>query len=278
MEIIIAKHSGFCKGVENTFNKALKLSEKGIVYCLGEIVHNKKVIDYLKNKNIIFVDDINGVPDGKTLIIRAHGTTLDIYEKVKEKNLKLFDLTCGKVAFIHHKVKNKKDTFIIIIGKKDHPEVIGTKSFAGYNSFIVETIDDIKNSYELYKKSNLNKVYVVSQTTFSKKLFEKITIKLRKVYPNIIIDNTICDATSLRQNEVEDLSKKVDTLLIIGDKKSSNTNELYKIASKNTKTYFISDYKDLKDIQIKGKVGISSGASTPKNEVDKIYDFLQKEN
>ena len=278
MEIKIAKYSGFCFGVKNTFEKALILAEKQRVYCLGEIVHNQKVIDYLEKKGVIFVDNINSVPNGKTIIIRAHGTTVDIYNKIKAKKLNLVDLTCGKIVSIHHKVSKLKDTFIIIVGKKNHPEVISTKSFAGPNSFIIESEADINKSYELYKEKKLTKVFVVCQTTFSLELFDKITKKLKKLYKDIIIDNTICDATIKRQNEVESISKEVDIMLIVGDNKSSNTRELFNIASKNTKTYFISDKKDLKNIVLEGKIGIASGASTPQEEVTKIVKLIEKEN
>ncbi|NMA50335.1 MAG: 4-hydroxy-3-methylbut-2-enyl diphosphate reductase [Mollicutes bacterium] len=277
MEIKIAKYSGFCFGVKNTFEKALVLAEKQRVYCLGEIVHNQKVIDYLEKKGVIFVDNINSVPNGKTIIIRAHGTTVDIYNKIKAKKLNLVDLTCGKIVSIHHKVSKLKDTFIIIVGKKNHPEVISTKSFAGPNSFIIESEADINKSYELYKEKKLTKVFVVCQTTFSLELFDKITKKLKKLYKDIIIDNTICDATIKRQNEVESISKEVDIMLIVGDNKSSNTRELFNIASKNTKTYFISDKKDLKNIVLEGKIGIASGASTPQEEVTKIVKLIEKE-
>ena len=229
---------------------------------------------------MITINNIDEVPNNSKLIIRAHGEMKDIYDKAKEKNIEIIDLTCGKIKAIRTKIKNKLDEyFIVIIGKKDHPEPLGVRSFSGDNSYIIEDEYDINGMIKLYEKSKLNKIYIVSQTTFNNEKFDKLSEKIKdKVDGEILIDKTICDATSNRQNETEELSKKVDKMIIIGGKKSSNTKELEIIASKNCKNvYLIQDKSDImKEMFNKDdKIGIMAGASTPQIVVDEIISYLE---
>ena len=277
MKIIQGKLCGFCAGVDYTIKEAKKsLKENKTVYCLGEIVHNEKVIESLENEGMITVQNIEEVPNGSKLIFRAHGEAKEVYETAKRKNIDVIDLTCGKVRAIHINVEREKEnSFIIIIGKKSHPEIIGTKGFAGDNSSVIENEEDIKISYEEYKKTNLKKVYIVAQTTFSSLKFNGLVEKIKEVFDNaeIIVKNTICDATENRQKEVEEISKKVDKMLIIGGKHSSNTKELANIAEKNCKNvYLIQDKDDLKSLKFNDydTIGIMSGASTPREVVEEI--------
>ena len=277
MEIIQGKLSGFCAGVEHTINEAKKaLKQYKKVYCLGEIVHNEKVIELLKKEGIITVETIEEVPNNSKVIFRAHGEAKSVYEQAQSKNIDIIDLTCGNVKAIHISVENaKKENFIIIIGKKAHPEIIGTKGFAGENYYVIENEDDIIPAYEKFIKANLKSVYVVAQTTFSNLKFNELVEKIKAVFNNaeITVKNTICSATEKRQKEVEEISKKVDKMLIIGGKHSSNTKELANIAEKNCKNvYLIQDKEDLKNIKFnkEDKIGIMSGASTPKEIVEEI--------
>ena len=277
MKIIQGKLCGLCAGVDYTIKEAKKsLKENKTVYCLGEIVHNEKVIESLENEGMITVQNIEEVPNGSKLIFRAHGEAKEVYETAKRKNIDVIDLTCGKVRAIHINVEREKEnSFIIIIGKKSHPEIIGTKGFAGDNSSVIENEEDIKISYEEYKKTNLKKVYIVAQTTFSSLKFNGLVEKIKEVFDNaeIIVKNTICDATENRQKEVEEISKKVDKMLIIGGKHSSNTKELANIAEKNCKNvYLIQDKDDLKSLKFNDydTIGIMSGASTPREVVEEI--------
>ena len=182
MEIIVGKLSGFCPGVKNTIKKAeIALKEKKEVYCLGEIIHNGQVIKSLENKGMITVNNIEDIPNGENVIFRAHGEPEISYEKAEKKNLKIIDLTCGNVKIIHDKVKEKKENyFIIILGNKKHPEVIGTKGFSGKNSYVIESEDDILDAYIECEKSNLRQVYIVSQTTFGDKEFEELALERKK--------------------------------------------------------------------------------------------------
>ena len=281
MEVVVGKLAGFCQGVSIAVNKAKEEIEKGEVYCLGEIVHNRQVIEKLEKQGMITVNSIDEIPNGKKVIFRAHGESKSVYDKAKEKNLEIIDLTCGKVKAIHIKVEREtKDSFIIIIGKKKHPEIIGTKGFAGENSFVIETEEDIIDCFKQYKKTNLGKIYVACQTTISTKLFETMKRELEKCFADIdiVFDNTICDATELRQNETREMSKVIHNMIIIGGKNSSNTKELVEIAKENCeKTYAIETVNELNTVffNTNDKIGIMAGASTPKESINEVKNYLE---
>jgi len=283
MKIECGKLCGFCSGVSYTVNKTKELLESNSenIYSLGEIVHNERVIEELKNNGLVIVDNINKVPDNLTVIFRAHGEEENTYEKAKAKNLNVIDLTCGKIKIIRYEIsKFKNSAFIIIIGKKKHPETIGNLSYAGDNSCVIENIEDIEEAYQQYKKSNLDKVYVVSQTTFSSSKFDKILNGLNDIFhTKLIVNKSICNVTEERQKETFDLSKKVNKMIIIGGKHSSNTKELENISRLNCKnSVLIQNYKDLDNIDFKEEdiIGIVTGASTPKEYATEVIDYLNK--
>lgn len=282
MEIILNKLNGFCAGSSNTIKQANDILDKydENIYCLGEILHNERVISSLENKGMITISSIDEVPDGAKLIFRAHGETKENYLKVKNKNIMLFDFTCPKVKKIHDKVLlNSKDSFVIIIGKKTHPEVVGTNSFAGDNSYVIENDSDIDDCFNKVIESNLNNIYICSQTTYSSEKFNEITDFIQSKYNNYtyIIDNTTCPATKNRQDETSRLSDIVDAMIVIGGKHSSNTLELANIArEKLEKVFLVQDISDLEDINLSNinKLGISSGASTPNEVTNEIIDYI----
>lgn len=283
MEIIVGKLSGFCPGVKNTIKKAeIALKEKKEVYCLGEIIHNGQVIKSLENKGMITVNNIEDIPNGENVIFRAHGEPEISYEKAEKKNLKIMDLTCGNVKIIHDKVKEKKENyFIIILGNKKHPEVIGTKGFSGKNSYVIESEDDILDAYIECEKSNLRQVYIVSQTTFGDKEFDELALEIEKNFVefNIIKDKTLCNATEKRQKEVEEISKIVNSMVVIGGKHSANSKELAKISEKNCRqVYFVETAEELKNADFSGieKVGVMAGASTPQKDIDDVINLLKE--
>lgn len=277
VEIIIGKLSGFCNGVSNTVKSAKEALDKyDKVYCLGQIVHNERVIDSLEEKGMITVNSIEEVPEGSKVIIRAHGELKETYEKAKSKNIEVIDLTCGKIKVIRNKIdKEKEDSFIVIIGKKNHPETLGVKSFSGNNSIIIENEEDIN---DLIKELNMNKIFIVSQTTFNNEKFDYLVNKIKeKVKKEIKVDKTICNATSNRQQETKELAEKVDCMIIVGGLNSSNTKELEVVAKEHCKKVFlVQTVQDLRKLNIdeNAKVGIMAGASTPKEVVDEIVDYL----
>lgn len=281
MEIVIGKTAGFCAGV----NYAVKMAEENIknekIYCLGELVHNGQVINKLEKKGMITVDNIEKVPNNSKVIFRAHGEPEIIYKKAKEKGLEIIDLTCGRVKLIHDKVQKEKDkSFIIIVGKAKHPEVIGIKGFAVENSYIIENEDDILDAYMKYEKNKTGRVFVVSQTTFSSEKFDKLRkeIETNFIEADVIVDKTICDATEKRQKETREIAKDFHTMIIIGGKNSSNTRELVNVAKEECENvYSIETAEELKKIDFSNidKVGIMAGASTPKESITEIEEFLK---
>ena len=281
MQIIVGKYSGFCKGVSITYQKALEELKKGPIYCLGKIIHNELVTESLEKMKMITINSIKEVDNNSRVIFRAHGEPKKTYDYAKEHNIEIVDLTCPKVKLIHEKVSSEKDnSFIIIIGKKEHPEIIGTSGFAK-DYIIVETEEDLKEIEKIVKNSEKRKIYSISQTTFSSKKFdifvEKITKNLNSY--EIKIDKSICNATEKRQEECEEISKKASTMIVIGSKNSSNTRELYDISNKNCQNvYFVEKVEDLNNLKYNENdiIGIVAGASTPKFLIDEIVENIVK--
>lgn len=282
MEIVIGKTAGFCAGVNHAVKKAEENIKNEKIYCLGELVHNGQVISKLEKKGMITVNNIEDIPNGSKVIFRAHGEAEKIYIKAEEKNLEIIDLTCGRVKIIHEKVKKEKSkSFIIIVGKPKHPEVIGIKGFAGENSFIIESEDDILDAYMEYEKTQIGRVFVVSQTTFSSEKFDKLQkeIETNFIEADVIVDKTICDATEKRQKETRSLAKDFHTMIIIGGKNSSNTKELVNVAKEEcSNVHSIETVEELKNIDFSNidKIGIMAGASTPQESIEEVKAYLEK--
>ena len=285
MNIIVGKLAGFCGGVINSVSKSDKLLEDGIkTYCLGELVHNKQVVDKLKDKGLVFIDTLDEVEDGSRVIIRAHGVTKETYEIAMLKKLDIIDLTCPNVLRIHEKAIKlvEDDYFVVLIAQKDHPEAIGTISFCGKDSVILEDKNGISEVVRLFKNSSKTKLAVISQTTYSMIKFDELVEELKNQLNEyeLNIDNTICSATELRQKETSKLANEVDAMIIIGGKNSSNTKKLYDIASSKCKnTYIVETIDDLnEDMSCFDTVGVMAGASTPKESIDEVVDYLKSVN
>lgn len=285
MEIIVGKLAGFCFGVNNAVTKAEEIlkCEKD-VYCIGEIVHNRQVVTRLEELGMKTVENIEEVPNGKSVIFRSHGMPECAYNLAKTKNLKIYDLTCPSVIALHEKVKKMRDEFfIILVGKRGHAENIGTIGFAGENSFILEDENDIIDCYKKYEESNLRNVYVVFQTTFNMKKALELADEIKHEFyeTDVIIDNTICNATEQRQKEVKELAINVNKMVIIGGKNSSNTLKLVQISNEFCQNvYHIETGDELnKEMFNKNdKIGIMAGASTPKSSIEEVKIFLESIN
>lgn len=284
MEIIIGKTSGFCHGVKSAVDKAIEELENSTVqvYCLGELVHNKHVTNSLEQKGLIFIENIEEAKG--TTIIRAHGVTKETYETAQKLDIELKDLTCPKVLKIHDIAEeySKNGYYIFLVGIANHPETIGTFSFCGENSSIIENISDIERVVTNMAETNIKKALLITQTTFNLRKFEEIAERLKEMLEDteLKIINTICLSTELRQKETEELSQKVDLMLIIGGRNSSNTNKLYDISSKYCKNVIFAENRE--DVEIEfikqfEKIGVMAGASTPRESIDSIVNFIKQE-
>ncbi len=284
MEIIIGKTAGFCFGVSNAVNKTEKQLETKIkAFCLGELVHNKQVTEELENKGLTIIDRIEKAKGN--VIIRAHGEPNQTYKRAKELQLDVLDLTCPKVLKIHKIAQEYVNNgfYILLIGQKDHPETIGTISYCGENSKVIEKEEEIENALNKFYSTNINKLLVIAQTTFSLEKFNNIVLQIKEKIENDTIEleikKTICEATRLRQEETEKIAKEVDLMIIIGGKHSSNTNKLYEIAKKYCGEAIIIETEkeiDREYIEKFQKIGIMAGASTPKKSIDSIVEILNQ--
>ncbi len=258
MQIFLAKTAGFCFGVERAVSCVYENAKKDKIYTYGPIIHNKNVIEDFKKKGVSIIEDLKEVK-GK-VIIRSHGVPPCVYKTLEEKNIEYIDCTCPFVKKIHKIVldeyKNKKQ--IIIIGNSEHPEIIGINGFCENTAIIANDVKDLN--------IDKNKQYaLVFQTTYDTIKSLKI-IEYIKDFKNIKLYNTICSATNERQKEVIEIAKKVDYMIVLGDKLSSNTKKLYEISKLYCeKTYLCERIEDLVlNIFSKNvKIGITAGASTP---------------
>lgn len=276
MRIKIANHSGFCFGVKRAINIARKTrkEKKGIVLTLGDLIHNKRVINELKEEGIDSVDDISKIKKG-TVIIRSHGVSPEIVEKLKEKNIEVIDATCPFVKRIHRLAKKLVDEGyeLIIIGDPKHPEIKALMGYANNKGIIINTLDEIR---KLRKKA---KRAVIAQSTQDVSFFKECINKLIDLTNELRIYNTICDSTRVRQESTLKLASEVDVMFIVGDKKSSNTNKLFKISKEiQPRTYFIESENDVKFEMINSyeNIGISAGASTPQELIDEVIEKIKK--
>ena len=283
MEITVAKSAGFCFGVKRAVVDTYKIlheSEGKKIFSIGPLIHNEIVTNDLKSKGLIELNDIEEINKLKneTVIIRTHGALKSIIDTLKSNNNEIIDLTCPLVSKIHNLVSNysKKEYIIIVVGDKDHPEVKGIVSRAEGDIFVVINEDDI-NALKIDKNS---KILVVFQTTTNVNNAKKLVDILRDLFYNIEVVNTICNATQKRQDEVKELAKISDVMLIIGSASSSNTKKLYEISKEScVNTYLLSDISDTKKISINNdaKVGVSAGASTPENLIEEIINNVRNE-
>lgn len=277
MEITVAKSAGFCFGVDKAINTVYNELEKEKLYTYGPLIHNKKVIEDLEQKGANIINSIDDIEQERTVIIRSHGISKQLYKDLETKNIKYIDCTCPFVKKIHNIVKeNYKDgNTIVIIGDKAHPEVIGINGWCDNTAIIIQSTQEAKG-LELH-----NNYAVVSQTTFSTQKFETIINILKSKKIHFKLYNTICNATSNRQSEAVELAKKADKMLIIGDKKSSNTQKLYDICSSICKkSYYIETIDDLElnIFRTNDRIGITAGASTPSAIIKEVIKVMSELN
>ena len=279
MKVELAKSAGFCFGVEKAVNTVYEEAKKNdeIVYTLGPIIHNEEVVKDMKRCGVeaVNIEDLNSLPKG-TVIIRSHGVSKDVYNFVKQSGHRVVDATCPFVKKIHAivSVQSGKKKTVVIIGNPKHPEVIGIRGWGDENTYAVENIEQFMNL-------NLKKdeeIVIVAQTTFNHKKFQEIIDKILFLGYDVRCFNTICNATQERQAEAKNIASNVDAMIVIGDKKSSNTGKLVEICQEECKnTVFIQTLEDLDYDALLSvdSVGITAGASTPKHIIEEVQNIVR---
>ncbi|NLB35437.1 MAG: 4-hydroxy-3-methylbut-2-enyl diphosphate reductase [Elusimicrobia bacterium] len=276
VDIIKGASCGFCSGVMRAIKLAREAAQGDVrVYTLGPVIHNPQVVESLEKSNIISVDDIKGLSGGDTVLIRSHGITEELEEEIRRKKLNIIDATCPKVKRAQRICTNLAENYskVFIIGISEHPEVQGILSRGSGRAKVISSLE------EAAKEEKFRDAGILVQTTYRTEKFYEIVSELLKKGRVIKIENTICEETITRQEEVSELSLKVDLMYVVGGKNSSNTKRLFESSSKNVTSLYIETPEEISPRQLTGKkrIGIVSGASTPIDTVNRIEERIKKE-
>lgn len=279
MEIILAKTAGFCFGVQRAIDIVNdNLFKDYKIYTKGPIIHNENVVNDLKNKGVEVINELCEIKDENSkLIIRTHGVSKKVYDELNEKNIDYIDATCPFVKKIHRIVLDSinEGYQIVIVGDKNHPEVLGINGWCDNSAVIIENIDEAKKML----KPN-NKYCIVAQTTINIEVWQEILNFVKNNFTDAKIFDTICSTTNDRQKEAEEIARVVDIMLVIGGKESSNTKKLAQVCKKYcNNTYHIEDDKGLLNISFSKnqKIGITAGASTPASIIKEVILKMNEE-
>ncbi|MEJ5338578.1 MAG: 4-hydroxy-3-methylbut-2-enyl diphosphate reductase [Aquificaceae bacterium] len=280
-EIIVAQHAGFCFGVRRAINlaeEAVKDTATGRkVLSMGPLIHNPQEVKRLEDKGLRLLEHEEELDEKSTVIVRSHGIPPQKEKELISKGVKIVDATCPFVKAVHEAVVklSKEGYFVVLVGEKDHPEVVGTLGYlreCGGRGMVVESRDDLR---EVLGK---DRVGIVAQTTQNEQFFKEVVGEIALWAREVKVINTICNATSERQEDVYTLAPHVDVMVIVGGKNSGNTRRLYEIAkSLNPKSYHIETPEELKEEWFEGakKVGITAGASTPDWIIGQVVDSIR---
>jgi 4-hydroxy-3-methylbut-2-enyl diphosphate reductase len=281
MDVILAEHAGFCFGVTRAVDVVydqIKKNNGKKIYTYGPIIHNETVVADLEKQGVSVIEgeeELKKLTEG-IVIIRSHGIRKEIYELIENQGLEYVDATCPFVKRIHNIVEKEsgEGKTIVVVGSAKHPEVDGIVSYATGPVFVVESPEEA----ETLKISEGTEICIVSQTTFNTNKFQETVDKFSNSRYNVNVVNTICSATQERQTEAERIAGQVDAMIVIGGAHSSNSRKLYEICSKKcANTYFIQTLDDLhlelpKSVRL---VGITAGASTPKNIIEEVQQYVR---
>ena len=279
MEVVLAKSSGFCFGVKRAVDKVYEQTEKNEkIYTYGPIIHNEEVVKDLEKKGVKVLntkEELEALKEG-SIVIRSHGVSKEIYDLIEKKGLECIDATCPFVKRIHNIVQKESDNGrkIIIIGNDGHPEVEGIKGWSKTPATVIES----HVQAEEFEAAKGEKLCIVSQTTFNYKKFQELVEIFQKKGYDIIVANTICNATEERQKEAIELAAKADVMIVIGGTHSSNTRKLYELCkSECENTYYIQTLEDLQ-LELPNSVelvGITAGASTPNKIIEEVQNYVR---
>ena len=279
MEVVLAKSSGFCFGVKRAVDTVYEQADKKEqIYTYGPIIHNEEVVKDLEQKGVRVLDSKEELEalDRGSIIIRSHGVSKDIYELIESKGLECIDATCPFVKRIHKIVEKESGNGrrIIIIGNDGHPEVEGIKGWSKTPATVIESQDEALR----FEAKTGEKLCIVSQTTFNYKKFQDLVEIFQKKGYDIIVANTICNATEERQKEALELAARADVMIVIGGTHSSNTRKLYELCkSECENTYYIQTLEDLQ-LELPNSVelvGITAGASTPNKIIEEVQNYVR---
>ena len=280
MKLFVANPRGFCAGVVRaieTVEKALELFGAPI-YVKHQIVHNRHVVEDLEKKGAIFVEEIDEIPDGERVIYSAHGISPEVRKQAKKKCLMEIDASCGLVIRVHSAARRfaKKGYQVLLIGHRNHVEIMGTAGEAPEQTTIIESVEDVNK----LRFSCDEKIFYITQTTLSLDDVQEISEALKKKYPHIetLPSSSICYATTNRQLALKAMLPTLDLVLVVGDPTSSNSNRLFEVARKRHKpAYLINDPKEIRLHWFKGVkvLGLTAGASTPEVVVQRCIQFLK---
>jgi 4-hydroxy-3-methylbut-2-enyl diphosphate reductase len=281
MEVILAEHAGFCFGVTRAVDEVYEQIEKNKdrkIFTFGPIIHNETVVSDLEKRGVKVIENAEELSEaaGGILIIRSHGIRKELYDQIEKQGIEYVDATCPFVKRIHNIVEKEsaEGKTIVVVGSAKHPEVDGIVSYAKGPVYVVETPDDVDG----LKLPAGTEICIVSQTTFNTNKFQETVDKFSDSCYNVNVVNTICSATEERQSEAERIAGQVDAMIVIGGAHSSNSRKLYEICSKKcANTYFIQTLDDLhlelpKAVKL---VGITAGASTPKNIIEEVQNHVR---
>ncbi len=280
MDILLANPRGFCAGVDRAIIIVEQALEKfgAPIYVRHEVVHNKFVVDELKNKGAVFIDELSDVPAGNTVIFSAHGVSKEVRAEAEKMGLRVFDATCPLVTKVHIEVEKMRAAGkeIVMIGHKGHPEVEGTMGQSDGGMYLVETPEDVAT----LEVKDPAKLAYVTQTTLSIDDAESSVTALKKKFPEITApkSDSICYATQNRQDAVKVLAKDCDLVIVVGSPNSSNSNRLREVAqNQGVEAYMVDNASFLEVSWVVGKkkIGVSAGASAPEVLVKEVIAKLQ---
>ncbi len=282
MNVELAKTAGFCFGVKRAVDTVYQQIEQyrgEKIFTYGPIIHNEEVIKDLRSHGVEVLNDEEELKtaDADVVVIRSHGVAKYIYDILEERGITCVDATCPFVKKIHKIVaeKSAEGSYIVIVGNGEHPEVQGIRGWAGEQVTVVQTPEDAER-FELPDKDQ--KVCIVAQTTFNYNKFKELVEIISKKSYDIVVLNTICNATKERQTEARQIAARVDAMVVIGDKRSSNTQKLFEICKEEClNTYYIQTLDDLDINQLRSveSVGITAGASTPNKIIEEVQNNVR---
>ena len=282
MNVELAKTAGFCFGVKRAVDTVYQQIEQywgEKIFTYGPIIHNEEVIKDLRSHGVEVLNDEEELKtaDADVVVIRSHGVAKYIYDILEERGITCVDATCPFVKKIHKIVaeKSAEGSYIVIVGNGEHPEVQGIRGWAGEQVTVVQTPEDAER-FELPDKDQ--KVCIVAQTTFNYNKFKELVEIISKKRYDIVVLNTICNATKERQTEARQIAARVDAMVVIGDKRSSNTQKLFEICKEEClNTYYIQTLDDLDINQLRSveTVGITAGASTPNKIIEEVQNNVR---